>query len=158
VIAAAIHWLAPWLLAAQVATYSAAVEREAARQRVDPLLVVALIYHESRFHAGAVSPGGSHGLMQVRVSRTHRARWLGRERALRVPEVNVRVGVGILSMWRAYHRRRCLGSNDPEFPDRHPFWSHFQWGSRVRSAASGRRVGATYRALVRRFRKAGGVL
>lgn len=146
-IAAAIHWLAPWLLAAQVASYSAAVEREAARQRVDPLLVVALIYRESRFDAGAVSPGGSHGLMQVRVTSTHQARWLGRERALRAPAVSVRVGVRILSMWRAYHRRRCGVRAG------HPWWSHYQWGARVRSAASGRRVGATYQALVRRFRR-----
>jgi len=148
--AAAIHWLAPWLLGAQVHAYAAAIDREAVSRRIDPLLVVALIYRESRFHAGAVSRGGAHGLMQVRVSRTHQARWLGKERALRVPAINVRVGVRILSMWRRYHLTRC--STRARIGGRiHPFWSHFQWGSRVRSAASGLRVKATYDALKVRF-------
>lgn len=177
--AAAIHWLVPWLLGAQVHAYAATIDREATAHKIDPLLVVALIYHESRFHAGAVSMGGSHGLMQVHVSRTHQRRWLGHERALRKPNTNVRVGVRILARWRDYHQRHCEGASPAAgcrasgsrarasqsggcsaVPRRrrvrlprslHPFWSHMQWGSRVRNAASGRRVGATYRALKARF-------
>jgi len=156
VIAQAIHWLAPWLLGAQVSTYAQVIDREAAVHRLDPLLVVALAWRESRFHARARSRSGrSWGLLQVRVTRTLHAQWWGRERELLRPAVGIRVGVAILARWRAYHRRVCnpraLRRRGPLASPRHRWHAHYQFGTRVRYDGPGRRVEATYRALKARF-------
>ncbi|WP_218018046.1 lytic transglycosylase domain-containing protein [Sphingomonas azotifigens] len=45
--------------------YDAMIQRVAARRRVDPLLLHAVIDQESRYRADATSPVGAHGLMQL---------------------------------------------------------------------------------------------
>lgn len=45
--------------------YDAMIQRVAARRRVDPLLLHAVIDQESRYRADARSPVGAHGLMQL---------------------------------------------------------------------------------------------
>lgn len=45
--------------------YDAMISRVAARRRVDPLLLHAVIDQESRYRADATSPVGAHGLMQL---------------------------------------------------------------------------------------------
>lgn len=41
------------------------IQEEAAKYRIDPLLIYVLMYQESRFKPGAVSPKGARGLMQL---------------------------------------------------------------------------------------------
>ena len=143
--AAAIHWLAPWLLGMTVCTYAAHVDRAAVRRGIDPLLVVALVHRESRWDRHAYSRG-NWGLAQLRVSRTTRPHLLHRPWVLFDARRNIQLAVKALAGWRAYHRRTCI---DPA----HEWFAHFQHGTRVRSLGSGRRVRQLYRALVRRFRR-----
>jgi len=72
---------------------------EAVRQGVDPLLVLALVQNESGFHAGATSPVGARGLMQV-MPATGRGLGVKDADALYDPSVNLRAGISYLkSMW-----------------------------------------------------------
>lgn len=74
-----------------------AAQQSARRNKLDPLLVVAVIAIESRFNPYAESAVGAQGLMQV-VPRWHQDKIpedMGEE-ALFDPEINVRVGAKIL--------------------------------------------------------------
>lgn len=132
---AAILWIAPHLPSKQAQLYAQLIKVEARRNDVDPLLVVALVHTESRFKERASSLR-NYGLMQVRVSKTVHADYLGRERLVLRPEVNIQLGTAMLAFWRSHHRRWCAG--------RHPWWSHYQHGGRVRDPSSGRRVRTVY--------------
>lgn len=70
---------------------------------VDPLLILAVIAIESRFHPYAESPAGAKGLMQI-IPRYHAEKLvpLGGEDAVLDPAVNIRVGALIL---KEYVRR-----------------------------------------------------
>lgn len=140
-----------WLLPAQgrAPEYARLIEERAAAHRLDPLLVVALVYRESRFHQRARA-GKNYGLMQVRVSRTVHTRFLGQEGRLYHPGLNIRLGTALLAFWRRYHTSRCPDAD-------HPWWSHYQWGRKVGDRGSGDRVGVLYKTLVARFRGHGEV-
>lgn len=88
--------------------YSMDVREQARRYRLDPALVAAVIYQESRFDAGATSAAGAIGLMQLTPDT---ARAIAQRRAgtgtqlpgtsftvadLRDPAVNVRYGSNYL--------------------------------------------------------------
>jgi soluble lytic murein transglycosylase-like protein len=140
-ILAAILWLAPYVGQERATSYAAAIEQTSARHDIDPLLVVALMYRESRFNPRAYSRG-NFGLMQVRVTRKRRPRWVERWREVLRPRTNIRLGVAELAMWRSYHRRKCRGAH-------HPWYAHYQHGRRVRSLGSAKRVGAVYNLIMR---------
>jgi soluble lytic murein transglycosylase len=78
------------------------IEQEAERRSVDTFLAAGLIRQESMFHAGAVSPAGAIGLMQV-MPETGRqiAANLGFDRfsaaMLTRPEINVQLGMTYLA-------------------------------------------------------------
>ncbi len=86
-----------------VAAFVAAAYRIGTEQRVDPLLILAVVAVESRFNPVAESVLGAKGLMQV-LPKYHQDRLLehGGEIALLDPEVNLQVGTQIL---REYLRR-----------------------------------------------------
>lgn len=83
--------------------YMKIVRVEASRHGLDPLLVAAVIYKESRFSNG-VCYLGSHGLMQIQlrprfcVGSLLKAQFLG----LYNPAVNIRRGVRLLKWWRTW--------------------------------------------------------
>jgi soluble lytic murein transglycosylase-like protein len=68
---------------------------EAVRQNVDPLLVLALVQNESGFQAGATSPVGARGLMQI-MPDTGRGLGVANANSLYDPSVNLRAGVRFL--------------------------------------------------------------
>ena len=77
--------------------YEQIVRGHAENYRLEPNLVAAVIYQESKFDAGAVSPSGAVGLMQLLPStgqgiadRTGGHAWKPED--LRDPELNVRYG------------------------------------------------------------------
>ncbi|MDD5657821.1 MAG: lytic transglycosylase domain-containing protein [Elusimicrobia bacterium] len=73
--------------------------REAIRQRVDPLLVLAMIANESDFKPGATSRVGARGLMQI-MPRTGRGLGVRDPDLLYDPGINVRAGVTYLKwLW-----------------------------------------------------------
>jgi len=69
----------------------------ASEQKIDPLLILAMVAVESQFDPFAQSPRGAQGLMQI-LTRVHVARFeqLGGVAAVFDPVTNLRVGVGIL--------------------------------------------------------------
>jgi len=75
-----------------------ALWHESRRAGVDPLMVAAIVAHESSFANRAVSRAGAVGLMQLRpfvardVARRRGIEWAGHQ-ALREPELNVRLGI-----------------------------------------------------------------
>lgn len=79
-----------------------AIVREARRNGLDPLLVVAVIRVESSFNNYAVSPVGARGLMQVMPATgkwlmEKRGRTLGRTENLFDPELNIELGAFYLA-------------------------------------------------------------
>jgi soluble lytic murein transglycosylase-like protein len=144
-LAAAMLWLVPQLGAERAESYAQLIDAECGARGIDPLLVVAMTYRESRFRKRLVSRG-NYGLLQIRVTPKRRPRWVGREREVLVPQRNIRMGCAELAMWRRYHRREC-GMRNP-----HPWWAHYQHGRRVRNLRSAKRIGAVYRRLKERFR------
>lgn len=98
-----------------------AVLRESQRHELDPLLLLAVIEHESGFHLSLRGRHGEIGLMQVK-PRT--ARWLERQRHLKRegsatlwhPEHNIAAGAAYL----AYLRQR--------FPDRRLYLAAYNSG------------------------------
>ena len=136
----AILFLAVSLHQDRAADYAEWIDNQAAILEIDPLLVVALIHHESRFKTKA-RKGGNYGLMQVRVSKSNYRALLGREHILYRPRANIRLGMKLLAWWRDYHHKYCLGG--------HPWWAHYQHGRKVRSKASALRVAKTYKELTR---------
>jgi len=75
-----------------------AIYRESVLAQVDPLLVTAIVAHESSFKSRVVSRAGAVGLMQLRpwvardVARRGAVEWSGRE-TLNDPSLNVRLGI-----------------------------------------------------------------
>lgn len=87
--------------------YQDVIWRVAAREQVDPLLIMAIVRTESHFRADAVSRRGAVGLMQI-VPKT--ARWAMRQAhvagPLTDPAVNVAVGT-----WYVRYLMRRYGGN-----------------------------------------------
>jgi soluble lytic murein transglycosylase-like protein len=138
-----------WLLGiprGEAVIYSAEVARYAAQYQVDPLLVVAVIQAEGRgmVSAMAKSRTNDYGLMQLHVSVTTHRKYIGRETLLFDPRLNIKLGVKMLRMWRAYHQRSCTG-------DSHHWWAHYNQGTRVRNRRYGRKVARIYERLLAKF-------
>jgi len=126
--------------------YTRIIVRESRRHHIDPLLVTAIIHTETArsWRASVRSPTHDFGLMQVHVSKNSHPHLLGFEEVLFDPATNVRYGVQTLAMWKKYHVQNCDDS-------KHPFWSHYQWGYRVRSLAWTEKVSDLYNDLINRF-------
>jgi len=146
-ILAAILFLAPHLDASYAAHYSRLIIHESKRQRIDPLLVMTIIHVETAksWKMSVKSDTHDFGLMQVHVSKKSNAHLLGFEEVLFQPAVNINYGVRTLAMWRNYHAKNC---NDED----HPFWSHYQWGYRVRDLTWTQKVSNLYNRLIGMFR------
>jgi soluble lytic murein transglycosylase len=88
--------------------YSEFVRVHAQRHSLDPALLAAVIYQESKFHAGARSSSGAIGLMQLTPAtargiaiRTHGSAF--RTKDLYDPEINIRYGSWYLdNLFRKY--------------------------------------------------------
>jgi soluble lytic murein transglycosylase len=112
-VAAAVTWAhesePDWYLRARYPLEYEQIVRATARNRdLDPALVAAVIYAESRFDPNARSAAGAVGLMQVLPeTATFIARKTGGEdfvvADLRDPEINVRYGTWLLDYLRDYY-------------------------------------------------------
>lgn len=82
-------------------TYASAIMQESKRYRFDPLLVVSVVYHESRFNQTACTTG-SHGLMQVQLKprSCEKTRATARAQGLYQPKINIRRGLKLMAWWR----------------------------------------------------------
>ena len=90
------------LLPRQRRRVAVAIVREARRNRLDPLLVAAVIHAESAFDCYALSPAGAMGLMQVmpatgRFLSARRGQPLGPARNLFDAELNIELGTAYLA-------------------------------------------------------------
>lgn len=137
----AILMLAPHV--SRPAQLAAHIERESSRARIDPLLVAALIHHETggTWRRTLVSRTSDYGLLQVHVSSTTNPDLIGREHLLFRPRLNIRRGVRLLRAWKRYHDRHCSGG------PYHLWWGHYKWGRRIKGSIYARKVHEIYRRL-----------
>jgi soluble lytic murein transglycosylase-like protein len=91
-------------------TYASAIVQESKRYRFDPLLVVSVVYHESRFNPRACTTG-SHGLMQVQLKPRScaKTRALARAQGLFKPSINIKRGMKLMSWWRGWCQKHHAG-------------------------------------------------
>lgn len=159
VLAAAILYLAPHVPQRTAESYAEWIHAESARHQIDPLLVTAIIYRESRFRSRTVSKH-NYGLTQFRVTRTCHSKWYGREREVLAPQRNIRLGVAELAKWRRYHQRRCGSVSGNANGSRalvsvnsamHPWWAHYQFGIKVLHLRPAKRIDRVYQMLQLRF-------
>lgn len=139
----AIMMLAPQLGHSKIKEYSDLIVFEAGWYGVHPLLVVSFAHNESRWNPRKKSVTNDYGLMQVHVARRGSARFLGREKELYKPRINIREGVRILAMWKGYHERWCKGD--------HPYWAHQKWGKKVKDDRRDSKVTRMFEHLKDRF-------
>lgn len=101
------------------ALYAAEIVRESAKAGLDPFLVLAVGWHESKLRADLVSPTADYGILQVHWQRGAHLKGLRREDLLDAA-TNIRAGVAELAMWK----KRC--------PRARPHWVHcYKWGYKV---------------------------
>ena len=88
------------------ADYAEPVAAAARKYKLDPLLVSAVIYGESRFSPAACR-NGSHGLMQVQLKPRSCSSTLldALSQGLYVPEINIDRGAKLMAWWRGWWRR-----------------------------------------------------
>lgn len=93
------------------------------KYKVDPILVAAVAFKESRFDPNVVSRTNDYGLMQIHVGKRFNKKFIGREHVLFDPRRNIKLGTKLLRMWRTIHRRRCRHN--------HHWLNHYNQGTRV---------------------------
>lgn len=130
--------VAPYLTTSSVSEYESLIKRYS--NGLDHKLIVAVIWVESRFRSRAKSRTNDYGLMQLHVSSDTHQQYIGRERVLYNPKLNIKLGTKMMRLWRRYHRCRCKSK-------KHHWISHYQQGSRVRSLRYERAVLSVLRLL-----------
>jgi len=82
----------------RIKKYQALVHAAARERNLDPHVVNAIIWHESKFHADARGPGGAAGLMQLMPTTSRAvAKKLGRKNRPFDPKYNVAAGTWLLA-------------------------------------------------------------
>lgn len=72
-----------------------------AKYEVDPVLVVALMKHESDFRVRSYHRAGDYGLMQIHAEHRFGAKWINRKRCnLYGIDCNIAKGVKFLAIWK----------------------------------------------------------
>ena len=113
------HWYRPWMPARLgrlgfPLSHAEAVREAAARNRLDPALVAAIIYVESQFHDRVQSASGAVGLMQLKFETAAEvAHQLAMprltEQDLYKPDINLVLGVAYLTRLIAQFKSFKLG-------------------------------------------------
>lgn len=91
------------LLSDKAPQYTDIICKESNRQGVDPFIVSAVIWRESRFFYNACAKG-DHGLMQIHLEPKSCLETMDEAKALGLyrPRVNIREGVGMLAYWKKW--------------------------------------------------------
>ena len=171
--AAALGVLCPAVVSpGQIKQYTGWILRYSMAFSVDPSLVAALIYQQSRcaalrrtdyglglamlnlpMHRAALQSGWYHYMVRKAGSWERRSQVLNRfpftRRALLNPQVNIYFTAGLLSVFQ----RQCPGldRSSGSAPHRHPV-AHFIWGDRVRDAGVEDRILRDRRRLIALYR------
>jgi len=85
--------------------YAVLITKNANTFELDPLDVVSVIYHESRFNPQAVSTTADYGLMGINWHYVGRHRVKDKKDLFDV-ETNIRLGVESLNFWRQFSRKK----------------------------------------------------
>ena len=85
--------------------YAVLITKSADKVELDPLDVVSVIYHESRFNPRAVSTTADYGLMGINWHYVGRHRVKDKKDLFDV-ETNIRLGVESLNFWRQFSRKK----------------------------------------------------
>jgi len=128
---AAIVWIAPYLPERTAKSYARIIVKQATRRKIHPLLPIAFIHVESRWNPKLVSTTNDYGLSQIHVAARGSAKFLGREKELFDPQVNIEEWCRLAAMWRNYHHNK-----EPEsIRHTHPWWAHLKWGYNVKDTS-----------------------
>lgn len=84
--------------------YAVVITKNADTFELDPLDVVSVIYHESRFNPQAVSTTADYGLMGINWYYVGRHRVKDKKDLFNV-ETNIRIGAEMLNFWREFSRK-----------------------------------------------------
>jgi hypothetical protein len=128
--------------------YSVYIVEAAQQHKLDPYLVAAVIWHESRFQKDVKSRTQDYGLLQVHWQKLHPQLgedWLvGLTReSLLDPRTNIFAGTRELAHNRHLCRRRRHDPGD------HPWWAHHKWGNVVGNPAYGLAIQKRHATLIR---------
>lgn len=128
--------------------YAFYIVAAAERTKLDPYLITAVMWHESRFQKGTKSRTKDYGLMQVHWQKLNPKvgeTWLigMTPAALMDPLTNINAGATQLA-----HKKRYCGRKGHDQED-HPWWAHYKWGTVVKSPSYGAAVEKKYKALLR---------
>lgn len=88
--------------------YAVLITKNADSFELDPLDVVSIIYHESRFNPQAVSTTADYGLMGINWHYVGRHQVENKMDLFDV-ETNIRIGVKMLNFWRQFSRKNTSG-------------------------------------------------
>lgn len=145
-VVAAILFLSPSVSHKRAERYSSRIIKEAKRRKVDPLLVVSIIHHETggTWREKLRSRTNDYGLMQIHVGPKVHQKYIGREHLLYRPGVNIYWGIRFLKIARWWHRKRCRRKAH------HSWWVHYNWGFRV---PKNRRYERSVRSILDRVRR-----
>jgi len=94
------------------------------KYHIDPLLLAAVAFHESRFDPEATSKSNDFGLMQIHVGETFHKEYEGQENLLFEPRRNVKIAAKLMKMWKRYHLLRCKSGH-------HHWLNHYNQGTKV---------------------------
>jgi Transglycosylase SLT domain len=98
----AIQLSSPHMPTVQAEAYAKLIKKRSEQVDADPLLVISVIAHESRWNPNAVSKDGADvGLMQIRASN-----YGGPRNDLFNPEININAGTDIMNKARDYCRKK----------------------------------------------------
>lgn len=153
----AITSLCPWVPPKTARQYAKIIQQESAFRDIAATWLAAHVYVESRYKSNHRSSTNDYGLGQCHVAARGSATFLGRERLLYIPRVNLRETARLADMWRGYHMKTCpvferwrcgpsLLQNEVEYmrsdQSDHHFWSHMKFGYKVKNTASADLVAA----------------
>jgi hypothetical protein len=94
------------------------------RFKIAPLLIAAVAMDESNFRRTIISRTNDYGIMQLHVSKHTHRHYIGREKLLFDPKLNIYLGTKMLVYWRWYHEKHCAGK-------KHHWLHHYNQGARV---------------------------
>ena len=90
--------------------YAASIQKESVKYGLDPLLVTAVMFKESRFKNYACYKG-AHGLMQIQIKPKRCSQYtlaLAASKGLYLPTKNIKEGVKLLYQWKRWCKyKRC---------------------------------------------------
>lgn len=126
--------------------YSVYIAEASVKYKIDPLIIAAVIYGESRFQNLRKNKTRDYGIMQVHWQRrAWTIPWLKKLKRADLYDIatNINAGTWELTTWRTLCRKRGHKAHQ------HKWWGHYQQGNVIKSRRYGRAINYFYHRLKR---------